>query len=565
MATKFKVISISIALFLIAALSVALVFALPKEEFNLSGSLSYEPSYQGYEVCKSFRDPEGNSYVRVYEDGRAEAQISFSFLEALGWPVNSNQKYEGIISGGMFLATSGEGGFENIFSGETFLGSVEMTDVSTVLSTELYFVNENFIYGGYRDTYFIKEGLDPEEIVFVGYPETNAISGYDLALPIQTSNLEGDSLKNALVGGGASSNGSIYVFNGYIGGRVALADITFGTFDQTTGGIKTVEISFANPFNSEQTLTEEIKILVYEDEEEIAHYQISGADGTSEFEIPPMPAGTTVEDLVSVCNAQTTKLRYEKYYLADLLDDSGSENIETITADMISDFKIEGERGSFKLTYKQAEVYLQFEVYQEAQYKTNADQTMAYLAMTMWDSAQTGVDPLSSLSAYLVSDESVTFERADLVVEYFVDGALTTFDEIISTGGVKNYQIRVSLQNGTLVEEVDMSTFVYNSQNRLPTGFINVGFNSGSIPLLEDGSLDLEGKYMRICYNRNFVQVGQEAGFTEGVDYEDIYLTDERVNLIYYIRNGAMIIRAVYITFDLGGQTFDILAWTAFR
>lgn len=564
MATKFKVISISIALFLIAALSVALVFALPKEEFNLSGNLSYEPSYQGYELCKSFLDPEGNSYVRVYEDGRAEAQISYSFLYAMGYPVYLNQKYEGIISGGMFLATSGEGGFENIFSGETFSASVEMTGLFTVLGIELYFINENFIYGGNFDVYFIKEGLDPEEIVFVGYPETNAISGYDLALPIQTSNLEGDSLKNALVGGSAGINRSIYVFNGYTGERVALADITFGTFDQTTGGIKTVEISFANPFNSEQTLTEEIKILVYEDEEEITHYQISGADGTRRFEIPPMPTGTTVEDLVSVCNAQTTKLRYEKY-LADNRDDSGSENIETITADMISDFKIEGERGSCKLTYKQAEVYLQFKVYQEGQYKTNASQTMAYAQMTLWDSAQTGVDPLSSLSAYLVSDESVTFERADLVVEYFVDGELTTFDEIISTGGVKNYQIRVSLQNGTLVEEVDMSTFVYNSQNRFPTSFTNVGFNRGSIPLLEDGSLDLEGKYIRVCYNGNSVEVGQEAGFTEGVDYEDIYLTDERVNLVYYIQDGAMVIRAVYITFDLGGQTFDFLAWTAFH
>ena len=561
MTSKLKLISISIALFLIAALSVALVFALPKEEFNLSGNLSYEPSYQGYEVCKSFLDPEGNSYVRVYEDGRAEAQFSYSFLYGMGYPAYLNQKYEGIISGGMLLATSGEGGFEHIFSGETFSAPADVTGVFTVLSTGLYFVNENFIYAGNHDMYFIKEGLDPEEIVFVGYPETNAISGYDLALPIQTSNLEGDSLKNALVGGGASTNGSIYVFNGYTGGGVSLADITFGTFDQTTGGIKTVEISFANPFNSEQTLTEEIKILVYEDEEEITHYQIYGE---REFEIPPMPAGTTVEDLVSVCNAQTTKLRYEKY-LADNWDDSGSESIETITADMISDFKIEGERGSFKLTYKQAEVYLQFEVYQEGQYKTNADQTMAYVMMTVWDSAQTGVDPLSSLSAYLVSDESVTFERADLVVEYFVDGALTTFDEIISTGGVKNYQIRVSLQNGTLVEEVDMSTFVYDSQNRFPTSFTNVGFNYGSIPLLEDGSLDLEGKYIRVCYNGNSVEVGQEAGFIEGVDYEDIYLTEESVNLIYYIRNGAMVIRAVYITFDLGGQTFDILAWTAFH
>ena len=558
MATKFKVISISIALFLIAALSVALVFALPKEEFNLSGNLSYEPSYQGYEVCKSFLDPEGNSYVRVYDDGRVEVQICYSS----SYLVNLNQKYEGIISGGMLLATSGEGGFEHIFSGETFLTPADLTGILTVLGIGIYFVNENFIYVESTDVYFIKEGLNPEEIVFVGNPETNAISGYDYALPIQTSNLEGDSLKNALFGGGGAKE--VYVFNGYTGERVAIADITFGTFDQTTGGIKTVEISFANPFNSEQTLTEEIKILVYEDEKEITHYQISGADGTRRFEIPPMPAGTTVEDLVSVCNAQTTKLRYEKY-LADIRDDSGSENIETITADMISDFKIEGEIGSCKLTYKQAEVYLQFEVYQEAQYKTNADQTMAYVMMTIWDSTQTGVDPLSSLSAYLVSDESVTFERADLVVEYFVDGELTTFDEIISTGGVKNYQIRVSLQNGTLVEEVDMSTFVYNSQNRFPTSFTNVGFNSGSIPLLEDGSLDLEGKYIRVCYNGNSVEVGQEAGFTEDVDYEDVYLTDERVNLVYYIQDGAVVIRAVYITFDLGGQTFDFLAWTAFK
>ena len=558
MTSKLKLISISIALFLIAALSVALVFALPKEEFNLSGNLSYEPSYQGYEVCKSFLDPEGNSYVRVYDDGRVEVQICYSS----SYLVNLNQKYEGIISGGMLLATSGEGGFEHIFSGETFLTPADLTGILTVLGIGIYFVNENFIYVESTDVYFIKEGLNPEEIVFVGNPETNAISGYDYALPIQTSNLEGDSLKNALFGGGGAKE--VYVFNGYTGERVAIADITFGTFDQTTGGIKTVEISFANPFNSEQTLTEEIKILVYEDEKEITHYQISGADGTRRFEIPPMPAGTTVVDLVSVCNAQTTKLRYEKY-LADIRDDSGSENIETITADMISDFKIEGEIGSCKLTYKQAEVYLQFEVYQEAQYKTNADQTMAYVMMTIWDSTQTGVDPLSSLSAYLVSDESVTFERADLVVEYFVDGELTTFDEIISTGGVKNYQIRVSLQNGTLVEEVDMSTFVYNSQNRFPTSFTNVGFNSGSIPLLEDGSLDLEGKYIRVCYNGNSVEVGQEAGFTEDVDYEDVYLTDERVNLVYHIQDGAVVIRAVYITFDLGGQTFDFLAWTAFK
>lgn len=275
-----------------------------------------------------------------------------------------------------------------------------------------------------------------------------------------------------------------------------------------------------------------------------------------------MTPETTVEDLVSVCNSQTTKLQYCTY-VASSNAVSGSESIETITADMISDFKIEGEIGSCKLTYKGAEVYLQFKVYQEGQYKTNASQTMAYAQMTLWDSAQTGVDPLSSLSAYLVSDESVIFERADLVVEYFVDGELTTFDEIISTGGIKNYQIRVSLQNGTFVEEVDMSTFVYDSQNIFPTNFIGAAHHS--IPLLEDGSLDLEGRSIRICYNGKTIGVGHEEGFIEGVDYEDVYLTDERVKLIYSIQNGMGVIYSIYITFDIGGQARELPIWAAWK
>ena len=41
MTTKLKLISISLALFLIVALSAGLAFALPKQEFNLSGSLVY--------------------------------------------------------------------------------------------------------------------------------------------------------------------------------------------------------------------------------------------------------------------------------------------------------------------------------------------------------------------------------------------------------------------------------------------------------------------------------------------------------------------------------------------
>lgn len=141
MTTKLKLISISIALFLIAALSVALVFALPKQEFNLSGSLSYEPSYQSYEICKCWMDPEGNSYVRVYDDGRAEIQLAYGSA----FPINVTQKFEGRISGGMLLATSLEIGFENIFSGEYYASSLEEESLSSALDLDLYFVNDNFI------------------------------------------------------------------------------------------------------------------------------------------------------------------------------------------------------------------------------------------------------------------------------------------------------------------------------------------------------------------------------------------------------------------------------------
>ena len=54
MTTKLKLISISLALLLIVALSAALAFALPKEEFNLSGGLSYEPSYQTYTPISAY-------------------------------------------------------------------------------------------------------------------------------------------------------------------------------------------------------------------------------------------------------------------------------------------------------------------------------------------------------------------------------------------------------------------------------------------------------------------------------------------------------------------------------
>ena len=566
MTTKLKLISISLALFLIVALSAALAFALPKEEFNLSGSLSYEPSYKTYRFTRLFPAIESDSYLRIYNDGTVETRLSMPLSWILGAdspfsPVTFVSEDKGVVESsgeislnGVFMA--GDSYFENMFTtGKWVAGNLLHGPHYQLLSSPLHFLNENVIYGD-QSTFLIKEGIDLEEIVFVGNPEANIALGCDLFLPIQTTPLEGDALKSAFVG-----KNYIYVYNGFTYETVEISELTFKGLDQQTKGIQTVEVSFLDPFGQQQTLTEKIKVMVYENEEEVTYYQIgSWMDGVT---LPAISAESTVEDFILALNEDIGgSFAYEKY-VAGEEDYNSTVRIESITPNMISDFKIEGENGTCKLTYESATATLAFKVCQEGEYMLSPD---ALAEMAVLGAEGAASDPLEGLSAYLETDPTNVLTREDLTVEYFVDGVPTTLEEIISTGGLQTYQIKISLKDGTLVEEVDMTSFVCDSENRFPTSFEYVGFSSlGGIPELEDGSLDLEGKYIRICYNGKQVEVGQEEGFVKGVDYEDIYLTDERVKITYFESSWGAYIVDAYITFEFGGKPYDLFLDTTWK
>ena len=566
MTTKLKLISISLALFLIVALSVALVFALPKEEFNLSGNLNYTPSYKTYRLSRSFPAIESDSYLRIYNDGTVEMRLSIPVSWLFGadspfLPVTFVSEDEGVVESsgeisfnGVFMA--GDSYFENMFTTDKWVaGNLLYGPHYPLLSSTLHFLNENVIYGD-QSTFLIKEGIDPEEIVFVGNPEANIALGCDLFLPIQTTPLEGEALKSAFVG-----KDSIEVYNGFTHETVEISELTFKGLDQQTKGIQTVEVSFLDPFGQQQTLTEKIKVMVYENEEEVTYYQIG--DWMSGVTLPAISAESTVEDFILALNEDIGgSFAYEKY-VAGEEDYNSTVRIESITTNMISDFKIEGKNGTCKLTYENATATLAFKVCQEGEYMLYPD---ALAEMAVLGAEGAASDPLEGLRAYLETDPTNVLTREDLTVEYFVDGVPTTLEEIISTGGLKTYQIKVSLKDGTLVEEVDMTSFVCDSENRFPTSFEYVGFSSlGGIPELEDGSLDLEGKYIRICYNGKQVEVGQEEGFVKGVDYEDIYLTDERVKITYFESSWGAYIVDAYITFEFGGKTYDLFLDTTWK
>ena len=72
MKTKVKVVSVLLALFLIAALCVGLAFALPNLNFNLKGSLSYTVQTKTYYPLVPLSD--GSSELLLNSD---EFKISF--------------------------------------------------------------------------------------------------------------------------------------------------------------------------------------------------------------------------------------------------------------------------------------------------------------------------------------------------------------------------------------------------------------------------------------------------------------------------------------------------------
>ena len=121
---------------------------------------------------------------------------------------------------------------------------------------------------------------------------------------------------------------------------------------------------------------------------------------------------------------------------------------------------------------------------------------------------------------------------------------------------LKKYQIKVSLENGEQIKTVNMTTFVWDETFRIPTEFYD-GFET-EVAVLEDGSLDVGDGFVRICYNENNVQIGSEEGFVEGVDYEDIYLTDDRVEIRFAKKDNTAEIYAILVDLDFNGEIYKV-------
>lgn len=551
MSLRLKIVLISFVSFFIVLLSIGVVFALSKEEFNLSGNLSYSPNYEEYVPIDRDRLA-GSGYAKVYETGKVEAEIILPFMaQSVGALKNGSIYYNitGQLDGEMIRYTNVVGGYSNFFDKENEPFFDSRAGASIDGKGLLY---ENFLV--FMDMVFVKAGTDLNEIVFIGNLRTREALGFDLALPIQTSNLSGQELKNELLG---LDNGQIVVYNGYSDEVVDFSSLEFGEFDQTSSGLKSVQVTFQNPFKTDEEISGEILVYVYEEEDEITYYELSTSMPGPYNEEIILKANATVDDLVATLNSITFNLGYSERSLVEVESANPDEVISNFTADMISDFVIGENGGSFYVTYKNSSVLCFFSTVQaDQEYILDSNAQSLFINMLAWEKNQIGVDPLASIYATSISDSSQTLPREDLKIEYYLNGALTSFDEIVSSAGIKKYQIKVSLENGEQIKTVNMTTFVWDETFRIPTEFYD-GFEA-EVAVLEDGSLDVGDGFVRICYNGNNVQIGSEEGFVEGVDYEDIYLTDDRVEIRFAKKDNTAKIYAILVDLDFNGEIYKV-------
>lgn len=550
MTTKLKLISISLALFLIVALSAALAFALPKEEFNLSGSLSYEPSYQTYTPISAYPLSAYNCFINYYADGTLKGEMGIKSI---------SQNYKAIFNGVINengLMVFKEYSFQsfNPLTGEKLFPSLK--DQRPLMSSSILggnagasgFLNENVIF--LEDLVFVKENFDSSAVAFVGATE-RIPQGYDFSLPLQTSNLTGDALREQLenlspAGICMITKHQIYSLN--------TSDIEFGEFDQTRTGLKTVQITFPSPIDNSETISAEIEIFVYQDEADLFENQIGHITPASRDMAPTfaIPRGATAKQFVDHINSMND--RWLEYYSASL---SLSSEEFVITEDMISEFTINGDKGYCKVTYKDASTYLQFYVYEEGEENLP-------LASTNMPPEELFVMPAGNIIKFSQQGVFVVTNSAEVLSaqqELYQNGAEISQEELFATGGEKNYQIEFVGAEGTTVS-LDMKTFVYDDSYRVPTGIVRPEGDLLTATILEDGSLDLEGLYITILYNGN---PANTFGQIEGVDFERIPLSSEDVVIDYFIVGNTAHLNSISIMIEFEGRQMLFGVWSAIQ
>ena len=537
MTTKLKLISISLALFLIVALSAALVFALPKEEFNLSGSLSYQVQYKKFIPIRQAYGASisSSSCAKLHQNGLLELEVNMEFfntMEAVSYVVVAKKDGNNVEAIGEKLNLS------PIFAKEEPLATSGLVGDMGLLE-QCWFANENVLIVRFGDLAFafISEDAPEGEVLYVSklldrghgfyYPY------YALRMNVQETNLEGAELLSKL-------NGQLCAIYSNHYEEIDLSTVEFEDFDQTEEGIKNVQISFPEPSNSENIITAEIPILVGE--------QTNQASFETSLDYLVFSNVKTQEEAISSINAKLTETGASLTYISA---DKQQEEIREITSEMVKEFELFDDFGYVKIAHKDAELVLPFNLCNPTDeitvYFSRETLPLPYLV-------EKGTNGEDFISNEMIDEGTMYLSTTgeDLLIENisgykcFVDGVETPASQLFLTPGLKKYQIKLVLNDdGRVVNFLNMQTYVYDDENKIVTDF-EADWTKSPIEINQDGTLNLEGKYIFLYYNN-----ASTEGGAEGVDYIKIPATDESVEIEYYVQNGIVKLIDVYVNIEV--------------
>ena len=402
-----------------------------------------------------------------------------------------------------------------------------------------WFANENVLIVRFGDLAFafISEDAPEGEVLYVSkhlddgrgfyYPY------YALSMNVQETNLEGEELLSKL-------NGQLCAIYSNHYEEIDLSTVEFGDFDQREEGIKNVQISFPEPSNSENIITAEIPILVGE--------QTNQASLETSLDYLVFSNVKTQEEAISSINAKLTETGASLTYISA---DKQQEEIREITSEMVKEFELFDDFGYVKIAYEDAELVLPFNLCNPTDeitvYFSRETLPLPYLV-------EKGTNGEDFISNEMIDKGTMYLSTTgeDLLIENisgykcFVDGVETPASQLFLTPGLKKYQIKLVLNDdGRVVNFLNMQTYVYDDENKIVTDF-EADWTKSPIEINQDGTLNLEGKYIFLYYNN-----ASTEGGTEGVDYIKIPATDESVEIEYYVQNGIVKLIDVYVNIEV--------------
>ncbi len=531
MKTKVKVVSVLLALFLIAALCTGLAFALPNLNFNLKGSLSYTPQTKTYYPLVPLSD--GPSELLLNSD---EFKISF---EEVGNGVLMTCDLYGQISDGKldlehmtadiqsqyspsFSFTAGDYMLVNSFD----YRNPDPFQFSLVVGDYLIMVPDFMGATDGTPIIYIREDAPEGQLLYFGN-YFRADVGWDLRIAVQEQNLSGQALVGAF---NSSSEGAMLVTvekGGYA--AIDLSSVTFSEFDQTTTGEKQVQVTFTNPFTNLQT-TRTITVSVYDPNLEETSFEIS------------VQMVFIEKDNITASNiAQKLTASLESGDSMIIIHHNGTyEYLVQITQDMISDIKINEDLNMISciLNYSGVEFHLQFSII-EGEGNNFFAPLMAEAFRSPVFAIEAGTTSYNRFAYF-----GALFDNGEFVgpldqatFKFTCDGQEMTLDQIYQTPGLKEIKVEVTLSDGReFVMFENFPVFVYDDENKIPTGADITAEcwgdkNPSDMELLPDGSLDLSGCYLNVYYN---CSRPSDQSLVLGQDYEQIPLSSDSVEVLSF-------------------------------